>query len=110
MDHPDHLSRSARLALLAPAVLVVAVLLGGPLGLLLSYSFAPGGSTQADFSDGLTLENYTDILGDGFYLAIIAKTFWISALITVAAVLVGWPLAYFLWKAPPRYKTLLTTA
>jgi putative spermidine/putrescine transport system permease protein len=29
-------------------------------------------------------------------------------IITLAAVLVGWPLAYFLWRAPPRFKTLLT--
>ena len=96
------------LALLAPAVLVIAVCLAGPLGLLLSYSFAPGGSTRADFSDGLTLENYVDILGDEFYLAIILKTLWLSLIITATAILVGWPLAYFLWKSPARFKTLLT--
>jgi putative spermidine/putrescine transport system permease protein len=108
MDVNDRLSGSERLALLAPAVLVIAVCLAGPLGLLLSYSFAPGGSTRADFSDGLTLENYVDILGDGFYLAIILKTLWLSLIITAAAILVGWPLAYFLWKSPARFKTLLT--
>jgi putative spermidine/putrescine transport system permease protein len=108
MDFNDRLSGSERLALLAPAVLVIAVCLVGPLGLLLSYSFAPGGSTRADFSDGLTLENYVDILGDGFYLAIILKTLWLSVVITAATILVGWPLAYFLWKSPARFKTLLT--
>jgi putative spermidine/putrescine transport system permease protein len=108
MDSNDRLSRPARLALLAPAVLVIGLCLAGPLGLLLSYSFAPGGSTQADFSDGLTVENYVSILGDVFYLAIILKTLWLSVIITLAAVLVGWPLAYFLWRAPPRFKTLLT--
>jgi putative spermidine/putrescine transport system permease protein len=108
MDANDRLSRSARLALLAPAVLVIGVCLAGPLALLLSYSFAPGGSTRADFSDGLTVENYVDILGDGFYLGIILKTLGLSVIITVAAILVGWPLAYFLWKAPARFKTLLT--
>jgi putative spermidine/putrescine transport system permease protein len=108
MDVNDRLSGSERLALLAPAVLVIAVCLAGPLGLLLSYSFAPGGSTRADFSDGLTLENYVDILGDEFYLAIILKTLWLSVIITAATILVGWPLAYFLWKSPARFKTLLT--
>jgi putative spermidine/putrescine transport system permease protein len=108
MDFDDRLSGSERLALLAPAVLVIAVCLVGPLGLLLSYSFAPGGSTRADFSDGLTLENYVDILGDEFYLAIILKTLWLSLIITATAILVGWPLAYFLWKSPARFKTLLT--
>ena len=108
MASNDRLSGPARLALLAPAVLVIGLCLAGPLALLLSYSFAPGGSTQADFSDGLTIENYVSILGDVFYLAIILKTLWLSVIITLAAVLVGWPLAYFLWRAPPRFKTLLT--
>jgi putative spermidine/putrescine transport system permease protein len=108
MDSGDRISRSARLALLAPAVLVIAVCLGGPLALLLSYSFAPGGSTRANFSDGLTLENYVGVLGDTFYLGIIFKTLWLSVLVTLAAILVGWPLAYFLWKMPPRFKTLCT--
>src|ERR1700719_4241492 len=108
MDAGDRLSRSARLALLAPAVLVIGLCLAGPLALLLSYSFAPGGSTRADFSDGLTVENYANVLGDSFYLGIILKTLWLSLIITVAAVLVGWPLAYFLWKSPARFKTLFT--
>jgi putative spermidine/putrescine transport system permease protein len=89
-------------------VLVIAVCLAGPLTLLLSYSFAPGGSTRANFSEGLTLENYVSVLGDTFYLGIILKTLWLSVLITVAAIVVGWPLAYFLWKAPERFKTLCT--
>jgi putative spermidine/putrescine transport system permease protein len=108
MDAGDRISRPARLALLAPAVLVIAVCLAGPLTLLLSYSFAPGGSTRANFSEGLTLENYIGVLGDTFYLGIILKTLWLSVIVTLAATLVGWPLAYFLWKAPERFKTLCT--
>jgi putative spermidine/putrescine transport system permease protein len=108
MDAGDRLSRSARLALLAPAALVIGACLAGPLTLLLSYSFAPGGSTRADFSGGLTVENYVGVLGDGFYLGIMLKTLWLSVIVTVAAILVGWPLAYFLWKAPARFKTLFT--
>lgn len=110
MASTDRLSLSARLALLAPAVLIVGVLLGGPLGLLLSYSLAPGGSTQADFSDGPTIENYVDVLGDTFYLGIILRTLWLSLAVTGASIAIGWPLAYFLWRAPARFKTLLTIA
>lgn len=106
MDGADRLSRSTRLALLAPAVLVVALCLAAPVGLLLSYSFAPGGSTRANFSGGLTLENYVGVLGDTFYLGIILKTLWLSIVVTVCAIVVGWPLAYFLWKVPARFKTL----
>jgi len=110
MPSNDRLSMPMRLALLAPAVLVVAILLAGPLGLLLSYSLAPGGSTTADFSGGVTAENYVDVLGDGFYLGIVLRTLWLSLVVTFASILVGWPLAYFLWQAPPRFKTLLTIA
>ena len=106
----DRLTGTARLALLAPAGLLVALLLTVPLGLLLSYSLAPGGSTRADFSAGLTLENYVDILGDAFYLGIIFKTLWLSLIITAASIAIGWPLAYFLWKAPRRFKALLSVA
>lgn len=108
MDSGDRISKTTRLALLAPAVLVIAVCLAGPVTLLLSYSFAPGGSTRADFSDGPTLENYISILGDAFYLGIILKTFWLSVVVTVCSIAVGWPLAYFLWKVPPRFKALCT--
>ncbi len=110
MESEDRLSPAWRLALLAPAVLVVGILLAGPLGLLLSYSLAPGGSTRADFTDGLTLENYQELLADGFYLSIIAKTIWMSLLTTLWSIVVGWPLAYFLWHAPARFKSLLTLA
>jgi putative spermidine/putrescine transport system permease protein len=110
MEGTDQITRVWRLALLAPAVLGIGLLLAGPLGLLLSFSVAPGGSTRADFSDGPTLENYVDLLADGFYLGIIARTVWMSLLTTAWAVVLGWPLAYFLWHAPPRLKSLLTLA
>lgn len=108
MDNGDRLLPKTRLALLAPAVLFIALCLAGPVTLLLSYSFAPGGSTRADFSDGPTLENYASVLGDAFYLGIILKTFWLSIVVTFSSIVLGWPLAYFLWKLPPRFKTLCT--
>jgi putative spermidine/putrescine transport system permease protein len=101
---------SNRLILLVPAIVVLTILLITPVCILLSYSFAPGGSTRADFSEGLTLENYEAILGDFFYLSVILKTIWISVLVTAASLLIGWPLAYFLWRSSPRFKSLLTVA
>lgn len=97
-----------RLALLAPSGGAILLLLVAPLVLLLSYSFAPGGSTRADFSAGPTLENYADILGDFFYVGIVLRTVGIGIIVTLAAILTGWPLAFFLWRAPERWKTLLT--
>jgi putative spermidine/putrescine transport system permease protein len=107
MDVDDRLSVPARLGLLTPAILVICVFLVAPIGILLSYSFAPSGSSSADFSNGFTLENYFAVLGDRFYLGIIFKTMGLSLIVTAASTLVGWPLAYFLWRAPPRFKNLL---
>ena len=106
----DRTSPSRRLALLAPTTVLLLVLVVAPIGLLLGYSFAPGGSTRADFSAGLTLENYRDVLGDLFYLRIILKTIGISLIVTAGSILLGWPLAYFLWRVPLRWKSLLTVA
>jgi len=97
-------------ALLAPGALLLLVMLVGPVLFLLSYSFAPGGSMYADFSDGPTAENYADVLSDGFYLGIIGKTVLVSLAVTLASVLIGWPLAYFLWRLPARRKSLGTLA
>jgi putative spermidine/putrescine transport system permease protein len=108
VDNGDRIPRKTRLALLAPAVLLIAVCLAGPVTLLLSYSFAPGGSTRADFSEGPTLENYVSVLGDAFYLGIILKTFWLSIVVTFCSIVLGWPLAYFLWKLPQRFRALCT--
>lgn len=101
---------SSRAPLLAPAGVVLILLLLVPIAILLSYSLAPGGTMQADFSDGLTLENYQSVLGDSFYLGIMAKTIGLSLVVTVISILLGWPLAYFLWRASPRWKALLTLA
>jgi len=95
MEAGDRISRPARLTLLAPAVLVIAVCLAGPLTLLLSYSFAPGGSTRANFSEGLTLENYVSVLGDTFYLGIILKT--LCTLGVVAPLLISIPVRNYGW-------------
>jgi putative spermidine/putrescine transport system permease protein len=103
-------SAAERLFLVAPTTVLLLVLVVAPIGLLLGYSFAPGGSTRADFSAGITLENYRDVLGDMFYLSIILKTIWISLIVTAGSILLGWPLAYFLWRVPRRWKSLLTVA
>lgn len=103
-------SSLARPMLLAPGGLLLLVLLLAPMMVLLSYSFAPGGSMRPDFSAGLTFENYISVLGDPFYLAVIGRTMLISLIVTAASLLLGWPLAYFLWRAPARWRTLLTLA
>jgi putative spermidine/putrescine transport system permease protein len=96
--------------LLAPAGLLLGVLLAGPLAMLLPYGFLPNRGMRTSFDNGLTLANYAIVLGDSFYLAVLARTLAMSVCVTVASVLVGWPLAYFLWNTGPRWKSLASLA
>jgi putative spermidine/putrescine transport system permease protein len=54
-----------------------------------------------------TLYQFRDILGDGFYLAVIAETLALGAGVTLLTVLLGYPLALLLARAPARRRPLL---
>ncbi len=102
-------SRSGTLAtsLLAPALLLLVVLLVLPLGYLIHYSFheAPLGQVA---SGPATLANYREIFADAYYAKVLFKTIWMSALVTVAAFLIGYPVAYFMWRWVRRWRGLMT--
>ncbi len=100
--------RWTTVALLLPATLIVAALLVLPVGRLLELSFhltKPGGITPLP---GYSLGSYARALGDSYYLGILWRTLWMSVGVTLVTVLLGFPLAYLLWRADPRRKTLLT--
>jgi putrescine transport system permease protein len=59
------------------------------------------------FVDGLDLENYTALLGDDLYLSAILSSIRIAAIATALLLLVGFPIAYAMAKAPARHRTLL---
>jgi putative spermidine/putrescine transport system permease protein len=73
------------LLLLAPALAVIVVLLLVPL-LWLAW--------QSIYHDGFTLENYRRIATEQVYWSSFTQTFRISFIVTVAAVLLGYPVAY----------------
>jgi putative spermidine/putrescine transport system permease protein len=94
--------------LIVPAVLIVAALLVIPVALLLGLSFqqtAPGHITP---QPGFSLSSYARALGDGYYIGILGRTLWMSVGVTLVTILLGFPLAYLLWRADPHRKTLLT--
>jgi putative spermidine/putrescine transport system permease protein len=73
------------LALVAPALLVMVLLIVLPVGWL---------AWQSVYHDGFTLENYRRFLNEDIYWRSFALTFEISALVTVLTIVLGYPIAY----------------
>ena len=91
-------------ALAFPASLVVLVIMMVPLVMMLRYSFNQYDPVQM-MKAGFTLENYVKFFSDRYYRAVFADTFMVAALCTVLALVLGFPVAYFL--ARTRHKSLL---
>ena len=94
-------------ATVAPATLYVLATMMVPLILLLGYSFlrfVPGKIT--DYT--LTIDNYRRLLGDWFYLKVIGQTAQLAFEVTLATLVIAFPIAYFLARTNSRYKAALT--
>lgn len=89
--------------LLAPALVVLAVAFLLPVATLARMSLnatQPGGAIV----ETVTLVNYADFLADGFYWEVIGTTLLLSAIVTLTALLIAYPIALFLfrWESPWR--------
>ena len=97
----------ARSFLLAvPATLLVVMILGLPLVLLFRYSL-----NQYDRYDmmreALTLDNYAAIFRDAFFRNVLMRTILVAAVSTAVALVLALPVAYFIARAPARFKSAL---
>lgn len=90
----------AALMLALPAVLLLAVFFVGPLLLNLQESLR----FESRFP---TLGQYTKFFGDGYYLMVLLHTVLFGLGVTVLCILFGYPFAYALAEADPRWKVLL---
>jgi putative spermidine/putrescine transport system permease protein len=86
------------LLLMAPALAVVVILLVVPLAWLSWQSIRQDG--------GFTLANYRRILS-GTYLDTFSLTFKLSAIVTAATLLLGYPVAYLAASVRPRWAVLI---
>jgi putative spermidine/putrescine transport system permease protein len=89
----------------APALAVYATFLVVPMALVFLISFFDFqfyGGMQATF----TWKNYLEILGDGYYYEIYARTFGVAALVTVACLVLGTAEAYVLSRMTNPWKGL----
>ncbi len=53
------------------------------------------------------LRAYAKLLGDSFYLGVIVDTFWLSALVTLICLVLGYPVAYFLVRYSGRWSGVI---
>jgi putative spermidine/putrescine transport system permease protein len=90
--------------LLTPLALVLAGFFLLPVVMMLPTSFreyAPGlGVTPGVW----TLENYTRIVTDDYYREVIWRTLGLGLFVTLACLLLGYPLAYLIARGPERWR------
>jgi putative spermidine/putrescine transport system permease protein len=92
--------------LLSPALLVLLAVFVAPLLFLVPTSlhpYVPGQGIATEW----TLKNYTDILGDAFYLKIIGRTLALGLIVVAATLLIGYPMAYFLARTRSQLRPWL---
>ena len=87
--------------LVSPSFLILGALLFIPVGWLFWLSFFE--------QDGFTVENYTRMLVEPAYISIFVVTFQLSVLVTLLAVLLGYPVAYMIAMLPPRAASVCLT-
>jgi len=56
--------------------------------------------------EGGSLANYDKALFDGLYLGVLADTFRIALIVTAITLVLGYPVAWFLTTAPPRWAAI----
>lgn len=105
IDVPRRSFRSGAVYLAIPSTLVVIAVLGFPLALLLRYSL--NHYDHYDMIEAFTLENYVAVFSDYFYRDVLLRTVEVAAVSTAITVVLGFPVAYFIARAPNRWKSLL---
>src|ERR1700726_3174111 len=86
------------LALAFPALLLILLLIVLPVGWL---------AWQSIYHDGFTLENYRRIFSEDIYWRSFSLTFKISLLVTLLALLLGYPIAYAASAVPKGWRVLI---
>lgn len=90
----------------APMLVLFAIMLLVPLLMTLILSL-----NSFDFYGGigsdLSLANYADVLGDGYFYEIFGRTFGIALMTTLISAVLGVPLAWFLNRMTPFWRSIM---
>src|SRR5690625_486597 len=88
-----------------PASIVVLIIVIATMLFLTRYSFqefSAGTSIDASF----TFENYYNFFTDAYYLGVLWTTIKIALICTILALILSFPVAYFLARSQSRFKSL----
>jgi spermidine/putrescine transport system permease protein len=88
-------SRAYKAAISIPPLVWVAVFLLGPYALMFCYSFWSVSPSQAIVHQ-FTVTNYAELGSKAVYPGTLLRSMWIAARVTILALLLGYPLAYFM--------------
>lgn len=99
-------SRAYKATVTIPPLLWVAVFLLIPYAILFCYSFWSVSSTQV-IVHSWTLQNYLQLVRNPIYLQVLFRSMRIAASVTLCALLLGYPLAYYLSFHAAKRKDLL---
>jgi putative spermidine/putrescine transport system permease protein len=97
-------------ALLGPATIFIAVGLLAPLVILFRYSLNEFVAQTKTMVEALTVKNYITFFTDPYYTDALVTTIKVALLVTVACLIIGFPLAYVVARTQSRYKHLLIIA
>jgi spermidine/putrescine transport system permease protein len=98
-------NRGAFWTFAAPGMVWLVLFFVLPLGVLWLYSFGEkSGITEVAVTG--TLDNYIRSF-DPLYLSVLWKSIWVSALATLACLVLAYPIAFGICFAPPKWKPLL---
>lgn len=93
-------------AIISPYYLILFALILIPIVIMVVYSFTKGESRNL-FQVSFTLENYISFFQTRDYMFAMQRSIWLALLTTVASLLIGYPLAYFISQTKPRTQGLL---
>ena len=100
------MTRAARALLALPSVAWTLCFFAIPLAMVIVYSFATISLVTFNISFGWTLQNFRQI-ADPLYLDTLVRSIELSIGATLGCLMLGFPLAYFISRQPPRWQRLL---
>jgi putative spermidine/putrescine transport system permease protein len=89
-----------------PYLLWLAAAFAAPLATVLLLSVQEGGDVFTPLSLHPSTAQFQELLGDGYYRRVMLDTLLMAGGVTLAAALLGYPLALWLTALPPRWRPL----
>jgi putative spermidine/putrescine transport system permease protein len=96
--------------LIGPATIFIAAGLLAPLAILFRYSLNDFIAKTKTMVEALTVKNYITFFTDPYYTAALGTTVKVALIVTVACLIIGFPLAYVVARTQTRFKHLLIIA